>query len=246
MSSKSEHRILAFLGVAALFLAGCAGSPAGPARPVTEQANRMAWLWSVFLWVAVCIGVLVWGLIVWSIIRYRRKRDETDLPGQFRSNVRLEIIYTGIPIIIVFVLFLFTSGVIGDVNRISDNPDLVVEVTGFQWSWQFTYPDEGITVTGAPDRQPVLVMPVDETVRLELTSLDVIHSFFVPDFLEKRDVFPGTVQELDLKVTEPGTYQGRCAEFCGIYHDRMLFQVEVVTRSEFDAWVASQTNKETQ
>jgi cytochrome c oxidase subunit II len=227
----------------ALLAGGCAGNQLGPETPVTEQAGRIAGLWSLFVWVAAFIGILVWGLIGWSILRYRRKNKE-GLPSQFRYNVPLEILWTGIPIVIVVILFLFTNRVINTVDTVSQSPDLVVEVTAFQWSWQFTYPEQGIVVTGTPGEQPVMVVPTGETIRLELTSKDVVHSFFVPAFLEKRDVFPGMVQKLDIVVNDPGTYQGRCAEFCGVFHDRMLFQVEAVSPDEFQAWVSEQTNKE--
>jgi cytochrome c oxidase subunit II len=221
----------------ALLLSGCAGDRLGPLEPATQQGQRIAGLWDIFVWIAAAIGILVWGLIGWSIIRYRRK-DAEGLPRQTRYNVPLEIIYTTIPILIVVGLFFFTKGVINDVDALSESPDLVVEVTGFQWSWQFTYPEQGIVVTGSPGVQPVMVVPIGKTIRLELTSRDVVHSFFVPDFMEKRDVFPGDIQKLDLVVEEPGVYQGRCAEFCGVFHDRMLFQVKAVSPEEFDAWVA--------
>lgn len=247
MSLRTDHRGRVVLAAAsATLLAGCAGSPLGPKAPVTQQADRMGWLWSVFLWVAAFIGILVWGLIIWSIIRYRKRPGDDGLPRQFRSNVPLEVLYTGVPVLIVIGLFITTSAVIGDVNALADTPDVTVEVTAFQWNWQFTYPDHGITVTGTSDQQAVLVVPTDETIRLQLTSKDVVHSFFVPDFMEKRDLFPGTVQQIDLVVTEPGTYQGRCAEFCGVFHDRMLFQVQAMTPDEFDAWVAARASGEDQ
>jgi cytochrome c oxidase subunit 2 len=228
----------AFLAV--LALTGCSGSELGPPSPVTEQGRHIDGLWLVFAWVAGVIGIIVWALIGWASVRYRR-RNRDGLPPQFRYNVPLEIIYTGIPILIVGVLFVLTYNVINRVNALSPNPDVTVEVTGFQWDWQFHYPEYDITVTGVPGQPPVLVLPTDETVRLELTSADVIHSFYVPDFLEKRDVIPGTVEKLDVTITEPGTFQGRCAEFCGVYHDRMTFTVQAVSPDDFAAWAADQT-----
>lgn len=226
--------------LAALTLTACSGSELGPPTPVTEQGRSIDGLWLVFAWVAGVIGILVWGLIGWATIKYRR-RNRDALPPQFRYNVPLEVVYTGIPIVIVCVLFLLTFNVINRVNAVAATPDLTVEVTGFQWDWQFHYPEYDITITGAPDQPPVLVLPTDETIRLELTSADVIHSFYVPEFLEKRDVIPGTVEEMDVTITEPGTFQGRCAEFCGVYHDRMTFSVEAVSPTDFEAWAADQT-----
>jgi cytochrome c oxidase subunit 2 len=217
-------------------LSGCAGTRLGPPSPVTSQGEEISSLWSVFVSVAAVIGLLVFGLIVFAGIRYRRRRQE-QLPPQFRYNVPLEVLYTGVPIVIVGVLFAITAGVITRVNAVSANPDLVVEVTGFQWGWRFHYPDSDITVIGEPGQDPVLVVPTDRTIRLELTSVDVIHSFYVPDFLEKRDLFPGSTEEIDLVVTEEGEYVGRCAEFCGTYHDRMLFLVRAVSPASFQTWV---------
>ena len=112
-------------------------------------------------------------------------------------------------------------------NATVDQPDLVVEVVGFQWQWQFTYADSGIVVTGTPDGGlPVLVLPVDRTTRLDLRTTDVNHSFWVPRFLNKRDLIPGVDNAIDVTPTETGTYDGVCAEFCGLDHGRMRFAVD--------------------
>jgi len=232
-----------WVGVVALatLLSGCSGSSLGPPSPVTTQGKDISSLWSVFVSVAAVVGLLVMGLIVFAIIRYRRRSDDEELPPQFRYNIPLEVIYTGVPILIVIVLFVLTAGVITRVNSVAPDPDLVVKVTGFQWDWQFDYPEYGITVVGEPGLDPTLVLPVDEDIQLELTSADVIHSFYVPEFFEKRDVFPGTIDKIDIHLTEEGEYVGRCAEFCGTYHDRMLFNVRAVSAADFEAWVSEQT-----
>ena len=120
---------------------------------------------------------------------------------------------------IVLVLFGFSWAVQNDVDALSDNPDVTIDVQGFQWQWQFHYRDEDVTVTGVPDRTPVMVLPVDETVRLVLTSRDVIHSFYVPDFLFKRDVIPDGQEPVRPRRREGrARTAGYCAEFCGLDH----------------------------
>jgi cytochrome c oxidase subunit 2 len=124
-----------------------------------------------------------------------------------------------------------------EVTRLSDDPDVVVDVIGFQWQWQFKYPDHDIVVQGTPDGPPTMVVPVGSTVRLRLHANDVIHSFWVPEFLEKRDLIPEIDNQIDVDVTKEGTWQGRCAEYCGLDHWRMYFGVKAVPRDEFDEWV---------
>jgi cytochrome c oxidase subunit II len=237
--SRSARWIV--IGILAIVVSGCAGSPLGPPSPVTSQGEEISSLWSVFVAVAAVIGLLVLGLVVFAVIRYRRRRHDGDLPPQFRYNIPLEVVYTGVPILIVIILFVITAGVISRVNSVSSNPDLVVKVTGFQWDWQFDYPEYGISVVGEPGSNPTLVLPVDQDIQLELTSADVIHSFYVPEFMEKRDVFPGRIDKIDVHLTEEGEFVGRCAEFCGTYHDRMLFNVRAVSSAEFETWVSEQT-----
>jgi len=196
----------------------------------------------VLLAVGIAMGVLVTGLILWSIIRYRRPRGAgpNDLPAQTGANVTLEVLYTVLPLVLVAVLFVVTLGVQRTVTRRSAAPDLVVDVMGFQWGWRFGYPAQSISVVGDANRQPTLVVPVGADVRLRLVSADVIHSFFVPAFLVKRDLIPSVDNQIDVHPTALGRYRGFCAEFCGLDHWRMSFDVEVVTPDAFQAFVAAQ------
>jgi len=191
-------------------------------------------LWRPFVIVALCIAALIWGLVAWSVVRYRRRGD--DLPTQRQENLPLEFVYTGVPIVIVAVFFGFTLVAQDRIVDTVDDPDLVVDVTGFQWSWQFDYADDGITVTGGPEAPPELVVPAGSTVRLNLRTDDVIHSIWVPEFLGKRDLIPRVDNEIDVEVTEEGVWTGRCAEFCGLDHWQMNFTVRAVSPDEFDAW----------
>ncbi|HEX6310425.1 MAG TPA: cytochrome c oxidase subunit II [Acidimicrobiia bacterium] len=223
---------------AATALAGCGLVDGTTNRGSSEQGREIFDLWSGALIAALVVGGLVWGLIFWAAIRYRRRSDE--IPTQRQYIIPLEVVYTALPIVIVAVLFGFAYQTQRDVDAVSSDPDLVIEVDGFQWQWQFRYVDEDITVTGFPDEPPVMVLPVDRTVRLVLESRDVIHSFYVPDFLYKRDVIPGVDNKIDVDVVDVGRYTGRCAEFCGLDHAKMTFEVEAVTMADFRAWVDDQ------
>jgi cytochrome c oxidase subunit 2 len=231
--------LLAGVGLAAVALGGCGFFDRGSNnRGSSEQGREVFDLWRGSVIAALVVGVLVWGLILWAAVRYRRRSDE--IPTQRQYIVPLEIVYTALPILIVAVLFGFAYQTQRDVDAVSPNPDLVIDVDGFQWQWQFRYVEEEITVTGVPDEPPVMVLPVNQTVRLRLQSNDVIHSFYVPDFLYKRDVIPGVDNEIDVDVLDVGRYTGRCAEFCGLDHSKMTFVVEAVTMREFRAWVDEQ------
>lgn len=201
----------------------------------------MLGLWQGTFIAACAVGAVVLGLIVFVLVRYRRRGDDDSLPSQNPYNIPIEILYTIVPVLIVAVLFAFTLHTENQVDHLSADPDLVVEVVGFQWQWQFTYRDQGIVVTGdSASNPPDLVLPVGETVRLVLVSHDVIHSFWVPDFLHKRDLIPGVDNEIDVDVVRAGVYVGRCAEYCGLDHDKMNFTVRAVTPAEFADWVASE------
>lgn len=223
--------------VAVLGLGGC-GTSFGLADPASEEAETVASFWSPAVWAALAVGAVVWALITWSIIRYRRRSDA--LPTQVAEHIPIELTYTVIPIIIVVVLFAFGTLAQRDVTDRASDPAVTVLVEGFQWSWRFTYEDQDVVVTG--DGQgtegPELVLPVDQTTRLRLVALDVNHSFWVPRFLSKRDLIPGVDNEIDVTPNVVGAHQGRCAEFCGLDHWRMYFRVRIVSEADFQTWVA--------
>lgn len=227
---------LAGVAVAAIGLTACSDLPNfGAEDPATSQGGQILELWQLFIIAAAVVGGIVYALIFFVIIRYRRRDDE--LPTQTEGNNPLEVFYTVVPIVIVVGLFAATMFTQVDIDEPVDDPDVVVEVIGFQWQWQFNYVGEDVSVTGAPDIDPVLVLPLDSTVRFRLTSRDVIHSFFVPGFLYKRDVIPGVDNEFDVTITQEGTFQGHCAEYCGLLHDRMNFEVRTVPSTEYQAWL---------
>ena len=265
-SQRRGARRLVGLGVGAaallILLTGCdvGGAVHGfgwPEGGITPQSKRMYDLWIASGIAALAVGALVWGLIFWCIIRYRKRGNE--LPVQTRFNMPMEFIYTITPILIVCVLFYYTVIVQTDVDKVSKNPDVTVEVVAFKWNWQFNYRD-GITdegheaktvasTLGTTEVIPVLVLPTGRSIRFEETSRDVVHSFWVPELLFKRDVFPGNVRnvfEVDSLTTE-GEFIGRCAELCGTYHSMMNFELRVVSPQQYEQFLAAkQAGKSTQ
>lgn len=224
-------------GVAVVVVAGC-GDRVRP-DPVTEQGRVFADLWPVMVWLGIGVAALIWVLTIWSVFRYRRRRSAEGLPSQRAENLRLEVFYTAVPIVIVAGIFAVSVMNEGDVTDTTDAPDVRVEVVGFQWQWQFRYPDLDVVVSGSTDRPPVLVLPAGQTSQLHLVSNDVIHSFWVPEFLSKRDLIPGIDNTIDVTPTEAGSWVGRCAEYCGLDHWRMYFEVHVVDDGVFDRWVVA-------
>jgi cytochrome c oxidase subunit 2 len=235
-------RFLLAVTVAVVVLTGC--TDAGLPEPVTEQGEQTRDLWRVFVVIAACIGALVYGLIVYVIVRYRRRQGTPDRPPDQRQViVSLEALYTAIPLAIVGLLLGLSVRTERDVTDLVEDPDLTVHIVGFQWQWQFTYVDEDITVTGTPGETPELVLPIDSTVRFDLESADVVHSFWVPKFLTKMDLIPGVENSIDVRVTEAGTWPGVCSEFCGLEHWRMTFTVRALPAEEFSAWVDEQVDR---
>jgi cytochrome c oxidase subunit 2 len=195
-------------------------------------------VWNLFLLIAAVVGLVVVVLVIYVVIRFRRRGPA--LPKQVRENIPIEVAYTVVPLLIVIALFAVTFVSVRAIDEVDADEDLLVEVTGFQWQWQFTYPESGLTVIGTDAVEPELVLPASATVRFELTSLDVIHSFWIPGFRFKRDVFPAEVTEFQVDVgdrTGVADVKGVCAEFCGLDHDKMRFTVRIVTADEFAAWL---------
>lgn len=225
---------------AALALAGC-DSRFGAQRGSTEQGQDILDLWRPMIVIALVILAIVVGLVVWCVVRYRRRSDE--IPSQRQYVIPLEVVYTVIPILIVATLFAISWKTQDEVDALAARPAVVIDAVGFQWQWQFGYRNEQFTISGLPGERPVMAIPEGEPVRINLTSRDVIHSMFVPEFLFKRDAIPGVVNRFDFTATRPGRYLSRCAEFCGLDHSQMLFYVEVMPRPDFDEWVERHSEK---
>ncbi len=214
-----------------------------PIGGITPQSQRMFDLWVGSTVAALAVGVFVWGLIFWCIIRYRKRGD--TLPAQTRYNLPIEMIYSVAPFLIVSVLFYYTVVVQTDVNRLG-GAEVTVAVQPAKWNWRFSYPDtigannEPVSTIGSSDYIPVLVVPTNKRIEFVEHSPDVIHSFWVPALLFKRDVLPGNVvNRFETTILTPGAYVGRCAELCGTYHSMMNFELRAVTPEQFDRFLAA-------
>jgi cytochrome c oxidase subunit 2 len=218
-----------------------------PPKPETTQAKDIFSLYTIVFGMGAFVFFLVEGLIVWSIIRYRRRDDR--LPDQLHGNTLLEIVWTAIPTVIVLVLFAISTVTLTTIDAKSSNPAVTIEVNAFQWQWQFHYldndnnPGNDYTVTGTAANPPVMGLPIGQPIKLILHSADVIHSFYVPHFLIKRDVIPFPAGEkdntLEFTITDAGTYAGQCAEFCGDLHSKMTFSVLAMTPADYQTWLAN-------
>jgi cytochrome c oxidase subunit II len=251
-SSPNRRRIVGLTGIAVacvVLLSGCSGALSRGLLPkgVTENSKRVTDLWNGSWVAALAVGVLVWGLTIWCVVAYRRRKDDPEFPEQLRYNVPIEILYTVVPLFMIGVLFYFTARDEQALLSTSAKPDLVVNVVGKQWSWDFNYATQQVyeagtqaELTGKPlkqDELPTLYLPVGKRVEFVLTARDVIHSFWVPAFLQKLDMIPGRVNKFQVVPTTEGTFAGKCAELCGAYHSAMLFQVKVVSQADFDAHI---------
>ncbi|MDX6325619.1 MAG: cytochrome c oxidase subunit [Nocardioidaceae bacterium] len=239
--------LLAILVPAVALLSSCSEQTKGEWKRIAlplgasdkSPAATEFWQWT---WVAaMVVGVLVWGLIFFVLFHYRRRSDD-EVPIQTRYNLPMEILYTIAPVIVVVVFFKFVVDVQTDENKQVSHPDHVVKVVGEQWSWTFNYYNDpalggstSVFEAGTPAELPTLYLPIGESVKFELSSPDVIHDFWVPAFTYKMDVVPGRNNSWSMTPTREGTFDGKCAELCGTYHSRMLFNVKVVSHDEFVA-----------
>jgi cytochrome c oxidase subunit 2 len=213
----------------------------------TTQAQTMLTEWKLFAIVGAAVGVLVAGLLFFCLIRFRRRIGAAE-PRQFRNQAVIEILWTIAPLALVCALFVHTYTSEQSVEALAAEPDTTIAVTAYRWGWNFqywhgplvtSYPHEAGTnhaLTAATEVAD-LRLPVNQTTRIRLTSLDVTHSFWIPNFLFKRDAIPGVVNEFDLHPTRTGTFLGRCAQFCGLDHARMTFRVDVLTPTEYSNWL---------
>jgi cytochrome c oxidase subunit 2 len=306
--SKAVRRLAlaATLGVLAVTLSGCSWSEAlGMGWPdgITPEAhlNRELWIGAVIA--SLVVGVIVWGLIFWSAAFHRKKQSDTELPRQFGYNMPLELALTVTPFLIISVLFYFTVVVQEKMLHVAKDPEVVVDVTAFQWNWKFGYQrinfkDGTLTYNGADEARkkamvskpegkdehgeervgpvhgintedrsylnfdkvetlgtseeiPVLVLPAGKRIEFQLAAADVIHAFWVPEFLFKRDVMPHPTENNSVNVfqveqiTKTGAFVGHCAEMCGTYHSMMNFEVRVVSANDFKAYLQQRIDGKT-
>ncbi|MGW6426232.1 aa3-type cytochrome oxidase subunit II [Nocardia sp. NPDC055053] len=299
------------LGITAVLVSGCSidnvwlrfGWPSG----ITPQATRMRELWTWSVLAALAMGVLVWGLTFWTVIMHRKRKDSPEFPRQTGYNVSLELTYTAIPFVIIAVLFYFTVVVQNYVHEKTDNPDVTVDVTAFQWNWKFGYRninnvggltwngidserelinqeqlaeyaerknEEGhaqpgplhgkpandilsylhydkVETIGSSDEIPVLVLPTGKRIEFQLAAADVIHAFWVPEFMFKRDVMPNPKENQSdnvfqiSEIEKEGAFVGRCAEMCGTYHSMMNFEVRAVSPEKYAKYMQARIDGKT-
>lgn len=216
---------------------------------VTNHTDRITDLWNISWAVLWAVGAIAWGLMFWAIVVYRRRKGDTHLPAQMRYNNPIEILFTVVPLILVVGFFAFTAR---DMKAIEEpnNPEVTVQVIGKQWSWDFNYTNENVYesgiqsqyITGEDGKKeglPTLYLPVNKRVELILNSRDVDHSFWVIEFLYKKDALPGKTNHEYFTPTRIGDYNGKCAELCGEFHSMMLFNVKVVSQSDYDQHIAA-------
>ncbi|THV42587.1 cytochrome c oxidase subunit II [Glycomyces buryatensis] len=266
------RRAIGLAGIAALtplVLTGCSLEDAfyfgWPRTKPTDQSEMMMDMWIGSTVAALAVGVIVWALIFWCVVAYKKRGsnlpaqdrlDEEALPRQTKYNLPAELTFTGLPFILIGVLFYFTVVVQDEVTHMSETPNSCTQVTAFKWNWQFTYSEwdaaeaecvslegadgEPVLETGDSDYIPIIVVPNEEDVRFVANSEDVIHSFWVPDLLFKRDVIPGgeaQTTRFEVDFNTEGTFVGRCAELCGAYHAFMNFEMRVVSPDDYQTFI---------
>jgi len=226
---------------------------------VTGTSNEIFDLHMTILWICVVIGVVVFGIMFWSIFAHRKSRDPDRKPANFHENTLVEILWTVIPLVILVVMAIPATATLVDMYDTTE-AEIDIKVTGYQWRWKYDYLDEefGFFSNLATSDDEInnrtaktenyllevdkpLVIPTKTRVRLLLTANDVIHSWWVPAFGLKKDAIPGFINEIWTEVDEPGIYRGQCTELCGIRHGFMPVVVKAVPREEYDAWIAEQT-----
>jgi cytochrome c oxidase subunit II len=255
--------MIAALGGLAVLLSACTDfnvRTAVPPDAASTQGQATRDIYDIVFVIGAAIFLLVEGLILFAVLRYRRRKGDDELPPQIHGNNRLEIIWTAIPIAIVLALFVLSWQTLNTVDARTPTPAVRIGVVAYQWQWQFVYAPDGVawedcgaaankgkcvTVIGTPpvggDRTnwtpPTMHVPVNETVELQMHSIDVIHSFYVPAFLYQRDITPRKDQVIQFTADRVGVYRGQCTQFCGLFHQFMEFQVQVESKADYVAWL---------
>jgi cytochrome c oxidase subunit 2 len=235
-------------------LSGCNGVTFGAFRGVTVQAKDEFKLWQGMLIAGFIVAGIVYVLIIWSAVVYRRRHPDY-IPRQFHNNLPIEVVYTTLPILIVAGIFYFTVLTENNVDAVSNTPSEIVHVTAYRWGWQFSYNagnnhSQGVLIKTAAEPKllaqpatsseyPRLMLPEGETIRIVLTSADTIHGFYIPEFNFSRYAQPGVTNTFDFTPTTDGVFTGQCSQYCGLYHSEMLFSVQVVSSSSFQQWLTT-------
>ena len=242
-----------------LLLSGCAevqqtldnsgaGFLPGKSTDATNHTARISTLW-VDSWIVLwAVGIIAWGLMIWAMVAYRRRKGENRIPAQLRYNNPIEALFTIVPFVLVIGFFAVTARDMSAIEAPVDG-SRNIQVIGKQWSWDFNYTESNVHETGiqsqfagekgSKEGLPTLWLEKDVPVKVALDARDVIHSFWVIEFLYKKDTIPGKTNHWYVTPLKEGSYAGKCAELCGEYHSLMLFNVEVVSQAEYDAYIES-------
>lgn len=250
-----KRKLLAFLGLVSLItVTGCSAQDIrgfGYESGLSSVNDATMGLWQGAWLAAAVVGLITLVLIVWPIVFHRKKNDE--FPKQTQYNVPVEVAYTVIPFIIVAVLFAYTARAQNEIKQVTPVAAQNVKVhditvNAIQWSWQFTYQEAGekSTVTGTPAKPPTLYMPLGEKVRFKITASDVVHGFWIPAFMIQIQNIPGVENQIEFTAQKLGTYPGRCNILCGRQHSQMLFDVKVVTPTEYQSYINTLKSDTTQ
>lgn len=251
----SAVAVLAAVGV---LFAGCGmlGGDQNTFAPEGDVANKQFWYFQIALWPAIVVMIGVFAAIVYLLVRFRRRDENEPPPVQLHGNQRLEVLWTIIPAGLLLALAVPIVFGIADLGREPSDEALDVTVRAYRYNWDFEYGEyttsrgNPLIVRAIPDQTPQLHIPIDREIGVQLQSADVIHSFWVPKLAGKLDVVPGRGNRMWFNGTKLGTYSAQCAEFCGLNHAFMRFQVVVQTPEDFEAWVqgalAEQEQKEEQ
>lgn len=238
-STRSRNRLLLLLGLVGFaLLAGACGRGDLPQDTLSNlkgpEARNVDRLWDLVFPIATVVFILVNVLVITVVLRFRARSDD-DAPVQVHGNAKAEIGWTILPALILAVVGVFTVVTVFDINRKADGAEVLqVKVTGHQWWWEYEYPEQGIVTANE------LIIPAGRTVQLEMTSADVIHSFWPPKLAGKVDVVPGRKNFMRVNADEPGDYSGQCAEYCGLSHANMRLRVIALSADDFDDWVDNQ------
>jgi cytochrome c oxidase subunit 2 len=218
-----------------IFLSGCSATTDFVTNPGSTITSHQSSIYMFSLIMAAVVFLIVEGGIIIAITRFRRRKDDVSEPTQVHGNVPLEIIWTAIPVVLVVILFIFTINTMNAIAApVPSSGDIKVNIVGHQWWWEFDYPDLGIVTADE------LVIPAGTPVQITLTSVDVIHSFWIPQLAGKTDAVPGQINRMWISADQPGTFDGQCSEFCGIEHALMRERVVAVSPADFQAWVTQQ------
>jgi cytochrome c oxidase subunit II len=237
--ARRARVVRSLAGLTTLLLTGCAKQGISPTSKDVHQ------LYVVIMALALPVFIVVEALLIWCIVRYRKRKSDDSQPAQTVGGNRSLVVFFTIPAVIVAILFPFGEQTLMKLQQ-QTPPQVHIKVEGFQWEWTFLYLTEGIFVSGqtasedTPQTPAIMELPVGSPVEIELTSRDVIHSFFVPDLLFKRDAIPGRTTTFQFTPTVLGTFRSQCAEFCGLFHSKMTFELHVVSAVDYQAWILQQ------